>query len=108
MLHLHAPGIYNQKPAAQEAHHTNVVEKATHFWRSLAGWEALLGQLSYNGHGEVPKTHQWWTKVMNNISHMPKEEKGVISEKGGPDKSWVVCLEQKSVAWMKDLVRKFS
>lgn len=52
--HAVAVGTFNQYQGARNAHHTNVMEHANHFWRAGAEWEEVLSQLRYKSTADVP------------------------------------------------------
>lgn len=62
----------------------------------------------YNTHGMVPKNHSWWTVVMNNIPHMPGEERVLAATLGSSREKRQLRPEKKSVDWMEDIVWKFT
>lgn len=95
LLYTSAPGICNQPPSARKPHPTNIVERAIHFRGSCADWEAIMDQLNYNGHGDVPTTSLWWKNAMNSIGHVILEKNVLAEERPA-------LQEVKQSAWCRN------
>lgn len=101
-------GTYIQHARARKADHTNELGSAIHVRRTSTDWEDDLAPLKYNGHEDIQTTNPWWTNVMSQIPHVPLEERIVALEIGGPCRNRAMRAEQKPVAWISEIMKKFS
>lgn len=99
-------GPYSRTPEAHVLMLHNIAEEAMRLWRKGSSQESLLDQLSYGGHEEVPNTHPWWTDEISYITHVPPEEKMVVTHDTGSGLK-LARPEHKRFVRMKDVLQKF-
>ena len=103
---IRARNHYNVPPGLRRINHASIAEHAIHFWKHGNGNNEALNSTDYSLKGFINSSHTGWTNVMDNIPSVPHHEKVLTKNTEGVEA--MVRPEQKNVAWMKELVSKFT
>lgn len=101
-----APGHYNNNPCRTSHSHLSVSEMAIHFWRPADSFKDSVDMVNYRWAGDIDCRHKAWTSDMDNIPNISGGERLMFVDGDGSRR--MVRPEQKSIALMRALVRKWT
>lgn len=84
------------------------MEKAVLYWRKRLSVSDDIDNVDNDVPGEVSTTHPRWTNQMSNIPRIPQKERVYKGKSGKYGFKLLMRLEQRSTAWIKDIVQKFT
>lgn len=83
----------------------NIVDQSLYFWQKIKLFSKAIINAICHANTETSKTYTGWTNVLYKIQRLPRKENVCKQDRGKDGFKIYMGLEQKNIAWMKNVLK---